>query len=149
MAPQKKTEFWHVSGIYDVDAARRLIERHPRRYGPAEMPLSEALIRELAEYVLTSPRRVAGMSIEERDRPGILCMPAEDLVLPIDGHNRIQRRWRDGLREMSFYLLPPKATQRIVRNQPPNWRRETKRTQLSDGSYAALHEPSVKEWWKE
>ena len=116
MLPVRAGETFRFADLeYDVSGLKTLINTRPERYGPHLTEIDESLLHHLSLYATPDEQRIAALTTAELNIPCIAVQTPDGTARFVDGFHRIQRRWRDGLRTVQIYSVPPVRLRGYVR----------------------------------
>lgn len=106
--------FDHSSGRYNVTQIKRAIAQEPELFGPVKLPIIKEWAEHLERNHGVEEEWVRGMSRIWRDEPIVVVMMPDEKMLVIDGNHRYVRRYRDGLTEVTAWVVAWETAQQFM-----------------------------------
>jgi hypothetical protein len=101
--------------VWDVTGLQMEILRAPRRFGPLDMPIDDALMHSISLYKEPDEQLIAGMDVSRRDTPILVVVQETGRGRVVDGNHRLLRRHRDGCDTVKCFVVPWEVACRHVR----------------------------------
>jgi len=125
--------YYHGNGMLHFNATLlgRLHAAMPAEFRRITMDLDEAVYDLCMKHRGIEEPRIAGLPAKILREPGYGVLFSDGAFSIVDGHHRLVRRWRGGVRMMDFWITiedvwrhclvdyPPEVKEQLARGMPP------------------------------
>lgn len=103
-----------VHGAFNVSLMQELVETSPEKFKMMHLDLVQEHMDYVLGFIGLNQAVISSMTPQRRDEPVLgVWLEDESPLLLIDGHHRIVRRWRDGLRDVWVKICPTEMIPQI------------------------------------
>jgi hypothetical protein len=105
---------------FNVSLLNRLREQMPKEFRRITMDITDAEYRLVMEHRGIEEPKVKALTPKQLREPGLMVMFEQDgTVSIVDGHHRLARRYRGGVRVMDFYVTHETIWRVCLVDYPP------------------------------